>query len=288
MFKVGIIGSENSHAMAFSELFNLAGEYDDVQVVAVWGEDPEASQKIADKCGVKIVRPEEMLNMVDAVMVTSRNGALHPGYARPFIEAGKPLFVDKPIANDGDEAEALVKLAMDKHVPIMGGSSLKLVPGTLASQAYAAPQRAKGELAGGYVFAPVNMDNPYGGFYFYASHLAETALTIFGYDPIAVTAVRSAAGISCVLEYDGFNISLNYTDGVYNYGATVLWKGGVDMRQITLDGAYAAEAEHFVNMLRTGEMPQCAHDIVMPVRLLNAIEKSYTTGARCEIEKVNL
>ena len=54
MFKIGIIGSENSHAMAFSEIFNLSGQYDDIRVVAVYGEESEASQKIADKCGVKI------------------------------------------------------------------------------------------------------------------------------------------------------------------------------------------------------------------------------------------
>ncbi len=283
MFRVGIIGSENSHAMAFSEIFNLSGAYEDIRVVAVWGEDPEASRKVSEKCGPAIVEPAAMLDMVDAVMVTSRNGALHPGYARPFIEAGKPAFVDKPIANDGGEAEALIGLAVEKGVPIMGGSSLKLVAGTLAAKAFADEQKAKGELAGGYVFAPVSMENPYGGFYFYASHLVETALTIFGYDPVAVTAVRSGAGLSCILEYGGFGVSLNYTDGVYNYGATVLGKSGVDMRAITLDDAYAREVEHFARMLRTGEMPQCAHDIVKPVHVLNAIEKSYTTGTRCEI-----
>ena len=222
--------------------------------------------------------------MVDAVMVTSRNGALHAGYARPFIEAGKPAFIDKPIANDGREAEALVNRAFEKGVPVMGGSSLKLVDGTLACKAFADAQKAAGELIGGYVFAPVSMENPYGGFYFYASHLAETALTIFGYDPQAVTAARSKKGVSCILEYADFNVSLEFTDGVYNYGATVLGKSGADMRLITLEDAYAREAAHFAAMLRTGEVPQCAHDIVKPVHVLNAIEKSFTTGARCAIE----
>ena len=284
MFKVGIIGSENSHALAFSKIFNLSGRYDDIQVVAVWGEDMAASEKIKAECGVEIVRPEAMLGLVDAVMVTSRNGALHPGYARPFIEAGKPAFIDKPIANDGREAEALIGLAFERHVPVMGGSSLKLVAGTLKSKAFADEQKAKGELIGGYVFAPVSMDNPYGGFYFYAAHLVETALTIFGYDPAAVTAVRSKSGISCVLEYADFSVSLGFTDGVYNYGATVLGRTGADMRLITLDDAYDREVEHFAAMLRTGQVPQSAHDIVKPVHVLNAIERSYKTGARCAIE----
>ncbi|MBQ8953600.1 MAG: Gfo/Idh/MocA family oxidoreductase [Clostridia bacterium] len=284
MFRVGIIGSENSHALAFSRIFNLSGKYEDIKVVAVWGEDMEASEKIKAECGVDIVKPEAMLGMVDAVMVTSRNGALHAGYARPFIEAGKPAFIDKPIANDAGEAAALIDLAFEKHVPVMGGSSLKLVAGTLAAREFAQARKAEGELIGGYVFAPVSMDNPYGGFYFYAAHLVETALTIFGYDPIAVTAVRTKAGISCALEYAAFGVSLQFTDGVYNYGATVLGKNGADMRLITLDDAYDREVAHFAKMLRTGEVPQSAHDIVMPVRVLNAIEQSYETGARCAIK----
>ena len=284
MFRVGIIGSENSHALAFTKIFNLSGAYEDIKVVGVWGEDPEASEKIHAECGVEIVKPEAMLGMADAVMVTSRNGALHAGYARPFIEAGKPAFIDKPIANDGQEAAALIGLAFEKGVPVMGGSSLKLVDGTLAAKAFADAQRAKGELIGGYVFAPVSMENPYGGFYFYASHLVETALTIFGFDPAAVTAVRSKKGVSCILEYADFNVSLEFTDGVYNYGAAVLGKGGADMRLITLEDAYAREAAHFANMLRTGQVPQSAHDIVKPIHALNAIEKSFTTGARCAIE----
>ena len=73
MFRVGIIGSENSHAMAFSEIFNINNkeQYPDIQVVAIYGEDQAASEAVRDKCGVEIMTPEEMLGKVDAVMVTS-------------------------------------------------------------------------------------------------------------------------------------------------------------------------------------------------------------------------
>ena len=144
MFRVGIIGSENSHAMAFSEIFNLSGKYDDIQVVAIYGEDEEASKKISEKCGVPMMKPEEMLGKVDAIMVTSRNGKFHPGYARPFIEAGLPAFLDKPIANDGKEAEEIIALARAKGVPVMGGSSTKSVKDTLGLKAVADAAKAEG------------------------------------------------------------------------------------------------------------------------------------------------
>ena len=283
MYRIGIIGSENSHAAAFSEIFNVKKTYDDIRVTAIWGEDMEASQKIADKCGVPIVKPENMLDQVDAVMVTSRNGALHWGYVRPFIEAGKPAFVDKPLANDFAEAKALIDLAAAKHVPLVGGSSLKLIADTLALKDAADEAKAKGELLGGNVYAPVSLDNPYGGFYFYSAHLIEIALTIFGYDPVAVTAVKNAAGVAAVMEYDGYAVTLNYTESAYKYGGVVLAKSGVSGREINMGDAYAREVESFVNMLRKGESDIPACHLAMPVRVLNAIEASYTTGERKEI-----
>ena len=94
MYRVGIIGSENSHAKAFSKCSNLSGEYDDVKVIGIWGEEPEAGKKLSEECSIPIMTPEEMLGQVDGIMVTSRNGKLHPGYVRPFIEAGIPALID--------------------------------------------------------------------------------------------------------------------------------------------------------------------------------------------------
>ena len=126
----------------------------------------------------------------------------------------------------------------------------------------------------------LSLDNPYGGFYFYSSHLIEIALTIFGYDPVAVNAVRTKAGIAAVLEYAGYAVTLNYTESAYKYGGVVLARGGVSGREINMGDAYAREAESFVKMLRTGESDIPARNLALPVRVLNAIEASYTAHSR--------
>ena len=52
------------------------------------------------------------------------------------------------------------------------------------------------------------------------------------------------------------------------------------MKEISIADCYEAEVAHFVHMLRTGEVPQCDHDIYFPVKVLNAIEKAFTEGGR--------
>lgn len=280
MHRIGIIGSENTHTLAFSDLFNKSGRYEDMRVVAIYGEDAAASRSVAEKCGIDLVaaRAEDMLGRIDAIMVTSRNGALHPGYAMPFIEAGLPAFIDKPIANDGGEAWALLRRAREKGVPVVGGSSLKFTQGTQALRTAADGARAAGALMGGHIWAPVKMQNPYGDFYFYSSHLIETAMVVFGFDPVAVRAIRQEKGVFCLLRYADFTVHLSYMEEVSHYGGTVLGPDGATSLTIDLDGCYDAEADHFAHMLRTGETPQSIEDLAMPIFALNAIERAYTDG----------
>ena len=60
----------------------------------------------------------------------------------------------------------------------------------------------------------------------------------------------------------------------------MLTGGGVSGREINMGDAYAREVESFVHMLRTGESDIPARNLALPVRVLNAIEASYTTHNR--------
>lgn len=284
MFRIGIIGSENSHAMAFAKIFNgfdpnCETKYDDIRVVAVGGHYPEASQKVFDECKLDFIaeKPEDMLGKVDAVMVTARNGQFHPEFARPFIEAGIPAFVDKPFANCGDEALALARLAKEKKVPLVGGSSTKLVYDVLMLRNAFRTQFPDG-ICGGNVVAPVNMENEWGGFYFYSAHLAEISMTIFGYDPKSVIAWKGDKGVTAVAKYDGYCVSNHFAEGNYSYGASIYGKGKTVSRDIELSMCYQHECQIFVDMLRTGKMAHSYEELVWPVYYLNAIKKSYETG----------
>ena len=110
MYRIGLVGSENSHARAFAKVFAQDADFSDLTVTAVYGnEGREKSEKILEYFpdAVIVESPGEMLPLVDGVMITSRDGKHHYPYAKAFLEAGIPLFVDKPFTCNPQEAIAL-------------------------------------------------------------------------------------------------------------------------------------------------------------------------------------
>ena len=70
------------------------------QVTHVWTQDKAISQSIAKSASIANVveKMEDMIGAVDAVLLTRDDPEHHVAMAKPFIEAGIPLFIDKPLA----------------------------------------------------------------------------------------------------------------------------------------------------------------------------------------------
>ncbi len=74
---------------------------------------------------------EAIAGGVDAAFVHSATES-HPAIVTELIEAGVPVFVDKPLSYRLEEAEALVELARDRGVPLMVGFNRRYAPGIAA------------------------------------------------------------------------------------------------------------------------------------------------------------
>lgn len=77
------------------------------RVTHVWCEDRERARHIADACFIKCVvaRPEDVLGEVDAVIIPTDIGEEHLDRSRTFIEAGLPVFIDKPLTTEAKHLE---------------------------------------------------------------------------------------------------------------------------------------------------------------------------------------
>jgi hypothetical protein len=82
----------------------------DAQVTHVWTDDPADARRVSAASLVPNVvsRPEDVIGHVDAVVIATDDGFDHARRARPFIETGLPVLVDKPLATSLDELRTFV------------------------------------------------------------------------------------------------------------------------------------------------------------------------------------
>lgn len=72
------------------------------RVTHVWTDDPREAPKIAAATKIPVVleQPEKAIGEIDAAIIATDDGGDHLERARPFIEAGLPVFIDKPLATN--------------------------------------------------------------------------------------------------------------------------------------------------------------------------------------------
>ena len=128
MKRIAILGCENSHANAFLKFIKEKEEFSDVEIVGVYSEKTEASEKLNAKFGVPIMNDHsEAVGKIDGLIITARHGDNHYKYAKPYIDSGIPMFIDKPITISESEAVEFMRRLKEKSIRISGGSSLKHV-----------------------------------------------------------------------------------------------------------------------------------------------------------------
>jgi predicted dehydrogenase len=71
-----------------------------------------------------VEHPEEVIGEVDAVIIATDIAGEHVERARPFVEAGLPLFIDKPLADTPEDLRTFNDW-MDAGHPILSSSSMR-------------------------------------------------------------------------------------------------------------------------------------------------------------------
>lgn len=81
----------------------------EAQVTTVWAQDRKTAEHIARAALIPAVvdRPEDMIGRVDAVLLARDDAENHARMAAPFLDAGLPIYIDKPLALSVSEARQL-------------------------------------------------------------------------------------------------------------------------------------------------------------------------------------
>lgn len=96
------------------------------EVTHIWTEDSNLSKHIAKAANIAYVAEKltDMIGAVDAILLARDDSENHATYARPFLDAGIPIYIDKPLALKVKDAKNIFSYQVFPG-QIFTGSALK-------------------------------------------------------------------------------------------------------------------------------------------------------------------
>jgi virulence factor len=190
MIRLGIVDCDTSHVVAFTQRLNHLEIAEDqwVEGAKVVAAVPLPSEVSPERVGpfteqlrgygVEILdAPQDLLGKIDGVLIEAVDGSVHLERALPFVEAGLPVWIDKPFTCSTDEARRLVAAAGRKGVPLMSASSLRY---DLSVQEVQGQQETLGRVLGVDAYTPASTHPRNPGLFHYTVHGVEMMYALMG------------------------------------------------------------------------------------------------------------
>lgn len=281
--KLGIIGLDTSHSVAFTKALNGAkdvSDYKGYKIVSAYSFGSRTIQssfsriegytKEVEAFGVKIAGSiPELLDKVDGVLLETNDGRLHLEQAKLVIEAGKPLFIDKPVAADFKSVMAIYKLAEQYRVPLFSSSSLRFIDGM--EQVHSG---AIGKVTGADVFSPAMRDPSHPDLYWYGIHGVEMLFTIMGTGCRSVKRVSSNGTdiVTGTWEDGRIGVFRGTRIGAQEFGGTVHGEKGVlHLGKFT---GYERLLQRIIQFFETGIAPVASAETMELYAFMSAADLS--------------
>ena len=288
--RIGIIGTDTSHVIAFSKILNDPKHPDYIpgaRIVAAYkggSKDIESSATRVDNYAEELARDWKveivpdiatLLAKVDAVLLESVDGRPHLAQAKPVIAAGKPLFIDKPLAATLEDALEIARLAKANNVKWFSSSSLRWAKSLL-------PLVQPG-LKGAVVWGPGPLEeHHYLELGWYAIHATDMLFTLMGKGCQTVTRIYSE---------DQDEISCRWSDGrigtvralrpYSDFGAVVFTKDNkIQQTPAKFEYSYVPLVKEFVTFFQTGKTPGDPDETLEIFAFLDAAQKSREQGGK--------
>jgi len=119
---------------------------------------------------------DDLLTKVDFILLETNDGRLHLEQALQVIKAGKPMFIDKPIAHSLKDAIAIFDAAKKANVPIFSASSLRFTPNIQE----VVKNNKVGKILGADAYSPLKIEKTHPDLFWYGIHGVEILFTIMG------------------------------------------------------------------------------------------------------------
>ncbi len=286
--RVGMIGLDTSHAVEFTRRLNDSTDKNFIpgaKVVAAvkggsqdipesWNRMPGYAKTLEEKYGVKMFDDiDAMLKEVDVVMIESLDGRPHLAEATPVINAGKPLFVDKPAAASLRDVLEIYRLAKEHNVPIYSGSSLRFYPNLQEMKA-----TDVGELRGAASCGPAELEPHHPDLFWYGIHPTEALFTIMGTgcQSVVCTATPDTHLVTGLWSGGKVGTLRGIRNGKAPYRVTVF--GSKKVLDEPLAGDYTPFLREVVKFFQTGVAPVSPEETIEIYAFMEAADESKQAG----------
>ena len=279
--RVGLIGLDTSHVVAFTKIINdpkATGPLASAKVVAAFRggslDIPSSANRIkkftktlTEDYGLKLYPSiAELCKNVDAVMIESVDGRPHLRQAIPVIDAGLPVFIDKPMAGSLADAIFIFDYASKKGVPIFSSSSLRYGKATQAAR-----NGTLGKVSYAETFSPASLEVHHPDLFWYGVHGCESLFTVMGMGCESVIRRTTDEGkIEVVGTWKGGRTGI-FREGK-GYGGSA--KGTKGEGPVGGYDGYAPLVVEAIKMFQTGKMPVAPQETIELFAFMAAADES--------------
>ncbi|MDP7014291.1 MAG: Gfo/Idh/MocA family oxidoreductase [Pirellulaceae bacterium] len=285
--RVGIIGLDTSHVIAFTKVLNAPEPAPDVAHCRVVAAYPKGSPDIESsvvrvpgytkqikELGVEIVDSiPELVKRVDAVLLETNDGRPHLEQVLPVLKAGKPVFIDKPIAGSLTDAIAIFAAAKKANVPVFSSSSLRY-----AANAQEIRNGSIGDVNGCNTYSPCSLEKTHPDLFWYGIHGVELLFTVMGTGCQTVTRASSRDFDVVTGVWDGGRIGVfrGIRAGKSGYGGTAF--GSKAVQTLGPYRGYQPLVVDIVAFFRSGEPPVSSAETLQIYAFMEAADESKRRG----------
>lgn len=215
--------------------------------------------------------PEEMIGKVDAVIVATDNGNEHVERCRPFVEAGIPMFVDKPLVNTEEDLRTFLRWH-EEGAHFISSSSMRYNKEYL-------PYYTDSYELGKLMYICATMPKWYET---YGIHALEGMYPLLGRGFISARNTGTAERTIIHLKHES-GCHVNIIQGVGQAAAGMLVVGSDGSKYLQATDSYFSfkkQLDLFVEYLRTGREPFPFEETVELMKLVIAGLRSREEGSR--------
>ncbi len=285
--KVAAIGLDTSHTAEFTKRFqdSACPKEDRVEGVRVIScmrfetpfqnkEGLDKRQKQLEEWGVLVTESfDEAVKGADALMLEINDAALHLEYFKKAALLGKPIYLDKPLADNAENGREILKIAAEKKLKVFSTSSLRYDSGLISASAKIP------EPLFAHMYGPLGKAASGSSIVWYGVHAFEMLVRAMGKGAGKVSAVKTDSGAVITVQYSGKRrgvVELN--EGAWVYGGDLRLNDKAEPFVVDSGKLYTNLCNKIAGFLKTGVSPVPLEDTMEVMALLDAAERASVSG----------